>query len=46
MEYKYKAFISYRRTGRDCIAAKSLQQILEQYIIPKESPYENRGYLC
>ena len=35
MENKYKAFISYRRTGRDCVAAEVLQQMLEQYVIPE-----------
>jgi hypothetical protein len=37
MEYKYKAFISYRRTGRDSIAAEVLQQMLEQYVIPEDN---------
>ena len=36
MECKYKAFISYRRSGRDSIAAEVLQQMLEQYVIPEE----------
>ena len=35
MENKYKAFISYRRTGRDSVAAEVLQQMLEQYVIPE-----------
>ncbi len=38
MEYKYKAFISYRRTERDSAAAEMLQQMLEQYVIPEGNP--------
>lgn len=36
VEYKYKAFISYRREGIDVSAAEKLQRMLEQYIVPKD----------
>lgn len=36
VEYKYKAFISYRREGIDAAAAEKLQRMLEQYIVPKD----------
>ena len=36
MEYKYKAFISYKHGKRDSLVAEELQNILEEYIIPKD----------
>ena len=34
MEYKYKAFISYRHWGRDAVAAKAVQEMIERYVLP------------
>ena len=36
MEYKYKAFISYRHGGRDELAARLLHGMIEEYVIPEE----------
>lgn len=36
MEYKYKAFISYRHGGRDELVAKLLHGMIEEYVIPEE----------
>lgn len=45
MEYKYKAFISYRRTKRDSTVAQALQKMLEQYVIPAEFCENGRNKL-
>lgn len=36
MEYKYKAFISYRHAERDSAAAKAVHTAIERYVIPKK----------
>ena len=35
MDYKYKAFISYRHLEPDMQAAEKLQKLLEAYKVPK-----------
>lgn len=45
MEYKYKAFISYRRTKRDSAVAQALQKMLEQYVVPAEFCENGRNKL-
>ena len=34
-EYRYDAFISYRRTERDVAVAKEIQKSLEHFRVPK-----------
>lgn len=36
MEFKYKAFISYRHVERDAAAAKAIHTAVERYVIPKK----------
>ena len=45
MEYKYKAFISYRHVPRDAAAAKALHTAIERYIIPKEQRIDGKRRL-
>ena len=41
-EYRYNAFISYRRTERDVAVAKEIQSSLEHFRVPKGRKRPNR----